>query len=541
MGFKNIRVGKKLGIGFGLIVVLMVILVIAGIAATRAMNGRLKQIVEINNTKIEAAHNFQIGTRTVSLLMLGAVAAKDEEMRKKSLEIADTFRAGYKSWFEKLEKIEQTEKGKEIIKMIKDDIAANRGSGAKTMELVKAGNTEEALPMFIERSFKAVQQTNDFIGKLVAYQQEDIANRYAEAQSLYRSIFIFLIAMGIVTLGIAVALTIKLGRSITAPVARTIAATEMLAAGKLGIDIAVDRKDEFGEQAAALKRMIEKWRDIVGRIREASDNVASASTQLSASAELMQKGSDQQAKRAHQVATASEEMSQTVIDIAKSASSIASTATQAATTAKEGGMIVGEAIKEVKEIAHTVGASESNIMSLAELSQRIGEIIGIINEIADQTNLLALNAAIEAARAGEHGRGFAVVADEVRKLAERTTGATSEVSGIIGEIQSKVTSAVASIEQVSVKVERGVDLSTKAGNELATIVKSVEDLHLMVQQIASAIEEMSTTSDQISKDIESISGISNETSQSSTEVTRASQELARLGTGLQGISQQFEM
>ena len=167
---------------------------------------------------------------------------------------------------------------------------------------------------------------------------------------------------------------------------------------------------------------------------------------------------------------------------------MADTATNAARTAKDGGKIVEEAVKEVREIAETVGESAGHMTSLAELSQRIGEIIGIINDIADQTNLLALNAAIEAARAGEHGRGFAVVADEVRKLAERTTGATSEVSGIIREIQDKVNMAVSSIERVSTKVDRGVDLSQKAGGELTTIVRNVEDLHVMVQQIATAIE-----------------------------------------------------
>ena len=239
-------------------------------------------------------------------------------------------------------------------------------------------------------------------------------------------------------------------------------------------EILVDRKDEFGQQAVTIKGMVEKWRDIIGSVKQASDSVASAGTQLSASAGQMSHGA-------------------------------------------------------------------SHMTSLSELSKKIGDIIGIINEIADQTNLLALNAAIEAARAGEHGRGFAVVADEVRKLAERTTGATSEVSGIIREIQNNVTSAVTSIERVTAKVDKGVDLSSKAGAELRTIVKSVEDLQQMVQQIATAIEEMSATSDQIGKDIESISNISGETSQSSNEVLKASHELSRLGVDLQGIARQFEV
>jgi methyl-accepting chemotaxis protein len=134
-----------------------------------------------------------------------------------------------------------------------------------------------------------------------------------------------------------------------------------------------------------------------------------------------------------------------------------------------------------------------------------------------------------------------VVADEVRKLAERTTGATSEVSGIIKEIQHKVGGAVSSIQNVSSKVDRGVELSTKAGSELRNIVAGVDDLQAMVQQIASAIEEMSATSEQISQDIESISNVSTDTSQSSGEVSRASHELSKLGVDLQRIAQQFQV
>jgi methyl-accepting chemotaxis protein len=541
MNFRDIRISKRLGIGFGILGLLMITLVIAGIAATKMMNSHLEQITQVNNFKIQTAYDVKDGVKNVQLLVLSGLVSKDEAFRTKSAQSIDETRTKFKASLAAIEKVESSAKGKEIIKAMKENMANGKDSNTKVMETAKAGNSEEAATMFVSTVLPLAFGIFDLGDQLIKYQKDEVTARSAEAHDAYHNTLIFLVVMGIIILGIAITLTLTLARSITVPIAKTVAATEMLAAGKLDIDIAVDRKDEFGNQATALRGMVEKWREIVGSIRQASDNVASASFELSASAEQMQKGSGEQAERAHQVAVASEEMSQTVMDIARNASSIASTATNAATTAKDGGRIVEEAVKEVKEIAATVGESEGHITSLAELSKRIGEIIGIINEIADQTNLLALNAAIEAARAGEHGRGFAVVADEVRKLAERTTGATSEVSGIIREIQNKVTSAVSSIERVSSKVDRGVDLSTKAGNELTTIVKSVEDLHLMVQQIASAIEEMSATSDQISKDIESISGISNETSQSSGEVTKASQELARLGTDLQGISQQFEL
>ncbi|OPY60889.1 MAG: Methyl-accepting chemotaxis protein McpS [Syntrophorhabdaceae bacterium PtaU1.Bin034] len=541
MIFKNIGISKRLAIGFGILGFLMVVLVITGIISTSMINSRLEQITQVNTAKIQAAYEMKDGIKTVNLMAFGTLLSKDEAFLSKAGQIIATTKDRPGKCLESLEKLEASVKGKELLNPFRENFARGETGFDNVLKAAQAGKTDEAVSLFVGTILPAALDLFQMTDRLIQFQQDDIAVRTAEARRTFRQTMTFLIAMGIIILGIAVVLTFSLGRSLTIPIRKTVAATEMLAAGKLGIDITVDRKDEFGDQATALKAMVEKWREIVGSIKQASDDVASASVELSASAEHMQRGSGEQAERAHQVATASEEMSQTVLDISKNASSIATTATNAAKTAKDGGRIVEEAVKEVREIAETVGESEGHITSLAELSQRIGEIIGIINDIADQTNLLALNAAIEAARAGEHGRGFAVVADEVRKLAERTTGATSEVSGIIREIQSKVTSAVSSIERVSTKVDRGVDLSQKAGNELTTIVSNVEDLHIMVQQIATAIEEMSVTSDQISKDIESISGISSETSMASQEVTKASQELARLGTDLQGISKLFEL
>jgi methyl-accepting chemotaxis protein len=530
-----------LGTGFGILGLLMVTLAATGIVSTSMMNSRLEQITQVNDVKIQTAYDTKDALKSFQFLMLTGLVSKNEAARSHTAQSVNETAAKLKECFATIAGLEVSAKGKEIIKAMTDNLARGTAVSNKVVERAKAGKSEEALTMFIGEVGPLTVELFDLCDQLIKFQKDEVAVRTAEARSSYHSTFILLVVMGIVVVGIAVVLTLILGRSITVPIAKTVAATKMLAAGKLNTDITTNRKDEFGDQVGALRAMVGKWKNIMGSIQQVSDNVASASVELSASAEQMQKGSGEQAERSRQVATASEEMSQTVIDIAKNASSMASTATSAAKTAKDGGRIVEEAVKEVKQIAHTVGESKEHITSLAELSQRIGEIIGIINDIADQTNLLALNAAIEAARAGEHGRGFAVVADEVRKLAERTTGATSEVSTIIGEIQNKVTSAVSSIEKVSSKVERGVDLSTKAGNELTTIVKSVEDLHLMVQQIASAIEEMTATSDMISKDIESISGISNETSMSSSEVTKASQELARLGTDLRDISKQFEL
>ena len=195
----------------------------------------------------------------------------------------------------------------------------------------------------------------------------------------------------------------------------------------------------------------------------------------------------------------------------------------------------------VKAIAQTVSESAGLMTSLGERSKQIGDIVSVIKDIADQTNLLALNAAIEAARAGEQGRGFAVVADEVRKLAERTTKATSEIGSMIGAIQDEVDKAVVSMGEGTKRVETGVEYSTNAGNALSDIVKSVENLQSMVQQIASATEEMSSVSEQISGDIETIANVSRETSTGSEQIAESSSELAKLASNLSNMVRQFKV
>jgi len=537
MRLKDTRIRTRLMGGYAIFTVIILVAGLVNIKNQLDTNSRANEITNVSFQKAMVANTVLTTLLKMDREIGNVVNRKDAS----GMEQVAGDRAAYKAALERLEKLEADKKGKEIIEQFKTAIAQGREGNLKLAKMVEEGKWDDAIDVFRKVVDPSIDTFVPIVTDLVKYQEDAVQVKYKQIVDSNRTGMVLSIIFGMVALSLAVGATYVVTSSITVPIGRVVKVTEKLAEGKLDVDLYVDRKDEFGEQAASMKTMVEKWRVIVQDVLHASGSVAATSTQLSSSAGQMSKGAGDQAERAHQVATAAEEMSQTVEDIAQNATSIAATATKAATIAKDGGQTVEEAVKEVKEIAVTVGESAGHIASLADLSKKIGDIIGIINEIADQTNLLALNAAIEAARAGEHGRGFAVVADEVRKLAERTTGATSEVSGIIREIQAKVTSAVSSIEHVTVKVDKGVDLSSKAGSELQTIVKSVEELHLMVQQIATAIEEMSATSDQISKDIESISGISSDTSQSSNEVLNASNELARLGLTLQDAARQFEV
>jgi methyl-accepting chemotaxis protein len=207
----------------------------------------------------------------------------------------------------------------------------------------------------------------------------------------------------------------------------------------------------------------------------------------------------------------------------------------------KGGQVVSETIEGMSKISHSVNESSSTVEALGKRSEQIGEIVKVINDIAGQTNLLALNAAIEAARAGEQGRGFAVVADEVRKLAERTTSATHEIGDMITGIQDDTTKAVESMHAGTKEVEAGVILANQAGEALQEIVSSVQGVSDMVQHIATAAEEQSTTGDVISANVESVANITQQTAESATLSSNAASELNELAQELRNLVSGFQL
>jgi methyl-accepting chemotaxis protein len=349
----------------------------------------------------------------------------------------------------------------------------------------------------------------------------------------------------LIVLGIGIALALGLGiflaRAIGNPVRVLANQAELIASGDLTVQVEQNSSDEIGQLAGAFKRMVESLRETIGQVGEASSAVASASNQISSSTEEMAAGAQEQTSQAGEVASAVEEMTKTIVENSKNASSTADTAKEAKEAAEQGGTVVEETVTGMKRIAEVVKQSAETVQELGKSSDQIGEIIGVIDDIADQTNLLALNAAIEAARAGEQGRGFAVVADEVRKLAERTSKATKEIAGMIRKIQGETKGAVTSMEEGTKQVDEGIKLADKAGSSLHVIVGISQKVTDMVAQIAAASEEQSSASEQISKNVEAISSVTGETAQGVQQIARAAEDLNRLTENLQQIVSRFKL
>jgi methyl-accepting chemotaxis protein len=364
----------------------------------------------------------------------------------------------------------------------------------------------------------------------------------AEAETLHTKLAdvqLMGIVLALVIILVSVLVTIVVSRAISKPVNELAQQAKEVADGNLTVNVVQRSEDEVGVLAGSFKIMVENLRNVIGNVLEASSAVASASSEISSSTEQMAAGSQEQSSQAGEVASAVEEMTRTIQENSKNAGDTAATAKHSKEAAETGGKVVEETVAGMKQIAEVVRTSAATVQELGKSSDQIGEIIEVIDDIADQTNLLALNAAIEAARAGEQGRGFAVVADEVRKLAERTTKATKEIAGMIKKIQDDTKGAVSSMNEGTKKVDEGIALADKAGISLNEIVQTSQKLTDMITQIAAASEQQSSASEQISKNVEGISAVTQETASGTQQVARAAEDLNRLTENLQELLSKF--
>ena len=351
------------------------------------------------------------------------------------------------------------------------------------------------------------------------------------------------------TLLLATALALAFGlfaawsitRQIVIPLAQTLKVAEHIAAGDLTHNLTSTRQDELGQLQRAIQSMTLGLRELIGGISDGVTQIASAAEELSAVTEQTSAGVNSQKVETDQVATAMNEMTATVQEVARNAEEASEAAVAADQQAREGDKVVAEAIAQIERLALEVGHSTEAMGELKRESDKIGSVLDVIKSVAQQTNLLALNAAIEAARAGEAGRGFAVVADEVRSLAQRTQKSTEEIEELIVGLQSGTQQVATIMDNSRCLTDSSVELTRRAGGSLESITRTVSAIQAMNQQIAAAAEQQSAVAEEINRSVLNVRDVSDQTSAASEETAASSVELARLGTHLQRLVGRFRV
>jgi methyl-accepting chemotaxis protein len=386
----------------------------------------------------------------------------------------------------------------------------------------------------LEKMTNLGQQLLDLSDKLTASQNAKRDADSRQAQS---------------TLGLATVLALLFGvlaawaitRQITLPLRQTLIAVDRVASGDLTHNLNIERRDELGQLQGGIQRMTLSLRELIGGISDSVTQIASAAEELSAVTEQTSAGVNSQKVETDQVATAMHQMTATVQEVARNAEEASEAAVAADQQAREGDRVVNEAIAQIERLASEVGHSTEAMGELKRESDKIGSVLDVIKSVAQQTNLLALNAAIEAARAGEAGRGFAVVADEVRSLAQRTQKSTEEIEGLIAGLQNGTQQVATIMDNSRELTVSSVELTRRAGGSLESITRTVSAIQAMNQQIAAAAEQQSATAEEINRSVLNVRDVSEQTSAASEETAASSVELARLGTHLQELVGRFRV
>jgi methyl-accepting chemotaxis protein len=541
MIFAKMKMGPKMGLVFGFNLLMMILMIVYGFHSSSLVKDSMEKIVKDEYQKTVYAFRAMdsLDQLMISMQKLVLVADTGEIVRlKKEIEVA---RTTYRENLKKLEEAEKDPQGIALIDASKALASSAAAANNRVIELALANKKDQAISLLLKEAVPLTKKVQDSFEAQVTYEEQNVKAAYDMAESDFKKNRLLMLIAGAVAFLLGLAGAAFLINNFVTRLNRVSAAMGRVADGDLSTTIKIFAKDEIGDLGHAINRMLESMHSMVTSIKSTADQVASASTQLYATSEQIATGAEEVAAQAGTVATASEEMTCTSSEIAKNCLMAVESSKLASDSAESGAVVVQETVAEMSRIADRVKESSQTVESLGARSDQIGEIVGTIEDIADQTNLLALNAAIEAARAGEQGRGFAVVADEVRALAERTTKATKEIGAMIRAIQVETKSAVASMEQGVREVEQGTLDAAKSGEALREILEQANSVTMQINQIATAAEQQTATTNEITNNIQQITDVVHETAKGSQESASAANQLSRLAEELQQLVDHFKL
>ncbi|MBV4454341.1 MULTISPECIES: methyl-accepting chemotaxis protein [Pseudomonas] len=414
-------------------------------------------------------------------------------------------------------------------------------SSERIMSLLDGGQVDQARALLNTTNNELFRQARELIRVMIESNDRQIKEGTVAAEALRASALAWMISGIVLAFIIAITVGVLITRLITRPIAQAVQSAQRIAKGDLTQAIITERTDEAGQLLMALSQMQGGLKSTLVEIANASDQLASAAEELSAVTDESSRGLTRQNDEIQQAATAVNQMTAAVDEVASNAVSTSQASRQATTEAEDGRQQVEQAVSGMSAMVGEINDSTQSVADLAGQVREIGKVIDVIRGIADQTNLLALNAAIEAARAGEQGRGFAVVADEVRALAHRTQVSTVDIEKMIGEVQTGADGAVAAMNKSLTWANNTQTLAQNAGQALQRITASVAKINERNLVIASASEEQAQVAREVDRNLLNIQDLSTQTAAGAHQTSASSQDLSRLATSFNVLVSKFQL
>ena len=537
----NLNIKNKLTIGFAVLVAILIGVGIFSITRVDLLGGLTVKLYEHPLTVIRASLEADVNIIKIHRSMKDVALAKDAAAIEKASNKINEYE---KKVFNEYAVIVDRILGKEGDALIAETIEifkAWKPIRDEVIQHMKDGNQAAATDVTKLNGTKHVVLLDSKMNALVDYAATKGAGFFKKAQQTTNSTEMFTIILVIISAIVATVLAMMLIRAITGPIGKLQNTIEIIERDSdLTHRLNMTSNDEIGTAAQAFDKMLEKFQSIVGQVNGSATQMSAAAEELSVITQETAREIQEQTSQTDQVATAINEMSATVQEVSRNAGEAAVAANETTQQANNGRQVVNESIDSMDKLASEIEQAGEVIHKLEEDGVKIGAVLDVIRGIAEQTNLLALNAAIEAARAGEQGRGFAVVADEVRTLASRTQESTQEIQQMIERLQSGTKAAVTAMDSSRAQAQNGVEKISTAGDALTTIVSGIEHINDMNTQIASAAEEQSFVAEEVNKNVVKISQIAGTSEANSAQTQNASEELSRLAVNLQGLVSQFK-
>ncbi|SFX48265.1 methyl-accepting chemotaxis protein [Pseudomonas sp. NFACC49-2] len=541
MSLRNMNIAPRAFLGFALIGALMLALGVFALTQMSKIRASSENIAQNSVPSIQALNEFTQLTLRLRVLSYRLLTNREPDIQQKTFELFEQRNQQIRDAQSAYEKLISATEERAAYDQYVQLLGQYRQLEERMKTLSRNNQVDELRALLNTELQNNSEAINAVLGRLLEInnQQADDFNQGAAQQ--YSTAFNWVVTLLVVATGLTLLFAWLLTNSITRPIANALDAAEEIAKGNLTRPIVVDGSDEAGRLLRAMSTMQEKLRDTLQRISGSATQLASAAEELNSVTDESARGLTQQNDEIEQAATAVNEMTSAVEEVARNAVSTSEASKNATTSAGDGRDLVQETVGAIERMSADVQSTATLIGNLADESRDIGKVLDVIRGLADQTNLLALNAAIEAARAGEAGRGFAVVADEVRALAHRTQQSTSEIERMIGSIQNGTEQAVDSMRNSTERAESTLNIARGAGMSLDTINAAILEINERNLVIASAAEEQAQVAREVDRNLVNIRDLSVQSATGANQTSAASAELSRLAVDLNSMVGRFSL